>query len=205
MARGRPRLITLPTPPPKDACIVAQEPPKDRGDWIQTYTGIKFHPLDPQVQDIDINDIAHSLSNKCRYSGHCKKFYSVAEHSVYVSQYVARESALWGLLHDAGEAYLADVPRPIKPYLVGFSDLEATVMRVICQRFQIEAEEPEEVSRVDASMLADEMPVLMGKPAAPWDLPYPPLGVRIRCLAPEDAKNLFMQRFSEICRMRAFV
>ena len=77
-----------------------------RGDWIQTYLGIQFWPLDPRPEEVMLFDIAHSLSNMCRFTGHCREFYSVAQHSVIVSQNVPREDAAWGLLHDASEAYM---------------------------------------------------------------------------------------------------
>lgn len=72
-----------------------------KGDWMQTYTGRRFWPLDPVAGDIEIMDIAHALSNQCRYAGHTRFHYSVAQHSVQVSENVAPEHALWGLLHDA--------------------------------------------------------------------------------------------------------
>jgi hypothetical protein len=67
----------------------------ERGDWIQTATGRPFWPIDPRPEDIDIEDIAHALSMLCRFGGHCLRFYSVAEHSVLLSQYVAPEHKLW--------------------------------------------------------------------------------------------------------------
>src|SRR3990167_8105269 len=90
---------------------------KDRtGDWIQTYMGSAFYPLDPRPEDVDIRDIAHSLSLMCRFNGHCTKFYSVAEHSLHVVEGVAFTTN-WNtfemrraLLHDSAETYLSDVP-----------------------------------------------------------------------------------------------
>src|SRR5271165_7548492 len=87
-----------------------------KGDWIQTYTGRVMYPLDPRPEEINIIDIAHALSNLCRFTGHVRTFYSVAEHSVRVSQHCDPKDALWGLLHDASEAYLADMSRPMKRY-----------------------------------------------------------------------------------------
>ena len=84
------------------------------GDWIQTMSGVIFYPLDPRPEEIRIEDIAHALSHQCRFAGHCREFYSVAEHSVRVSRELPQEFMLWGLLHDASEAYLVDLPRPIK-------------------------------------------------------------------------------------------
>lgn len=81
---------------------------------ICTASGVQFWPLDPNADDLRIEDIAHSLANQCRFAGHCREFYSVAQHSVMVSEWVPRRFAMVALLHDASEAYLTDVPRPIK-------------------------------------------------------------------------------------------
>src|SRR5438128_12538670 len=84
-----------------------------RGDWMQTYTGRAFYPLDPRLDDICIEDIAHALSMLCRYGGQCQEFYSVAEHSVLMSYAVNPQHALWALLHDATESYMGDLIRPL--------------------------------------------------------------------------------------------
>lgn len=167
-------------------------------DWIQTFTGRQFWPTEPRAADVDIVDIAHSLAMQCRYSGHCKIFYSVAEHCVHVSHFLPPELRLWGLLHDAGEAYLTDVPRPIKPFLPGFKELEASVMRVICARYGLPRDEPAEVKRVDTAILADEMAQVMGPPPADWLLPENPLGVTIEGWMPERAKAEFLRRFDRL-------
>ena len=83
-------------------------------DEIVTYTGKIIKPLSPDPEKIDIVDIAHSLSNQCRFTGHTREFYSTAQHSVLVSEITDYDDALWGLLHDASEAYLSDIARPIK-------------------------------------------------------------------------------------------
>ena len=85
--------------------------------WVQTVTGKAFYPLKPDPSLISIEDIAWALSMQCRFAGHVLHFYSVAEHCVYISNSVPMEDALWGLLHDATEAYLTDVPRPLKPLM----------------------------------------------------------------------------------------
>jgi uncharacterized protein len=91
------------------------------GAWIQTVTGKQFWPMDAQPEEVDIEDIAHALSLPCRFNGHCKQFYSVAEHSIHVSRVVSNENAARGLLHDAAEAYLSYIPQPVKRELTLFS------------------------------------------------------------------------------------
>lgn len=88
-----------------------------KGDWMQTYTGRKFWPLNPRAEEVYIEDIAHSLALSCRFNGHCKVFYSIAQHSVLVSQIVKPTQQLIALLHDSAEAYLGDIIRPIKRFL----------------------------------------------------------------------------------------
>lgn len=168
-----------------------------RGEWIQTFTGRRFWPLDPRPEDISITDIAHALSMKCRYGGHCLAFYSVAEHSVLLSQHVAPAHALWALLHDAAEAYLADVPKPVKPDLPGWKALEAAVMASVCARFRLPADEPAEVKEADFRILADEKVAIMEDGPA-WSRLPAPLGAVIRCLPPAEAKRAFLDRFAEL-------
>ena len=108
-----------------------------KGDWMQTFTGKKFWPLDPRSDDVDIKDIAHSLALTCRFNGQCNLFYSVAQHSVFVSRLVTPSQALAALLHDSTEAYLGDIIRPIKLYLPEFKDIENNLEKAIFQHFSI--------------------------------------------------------------------
>src|SRR5687767_13374438 len=98
-----------------------------KGDWICTYQGIQFWPLDPKPEDVSIIDIAHALSNVCRFGGHSRWFYSVSQHSYYVSLYTRPENALYALLHDAPESYIGDCVRPLKPYLTNFQSIEDNI------------------------------------------------------------------------------
>lgn len=115
-----------------------------KGDWIETYTGIKFYPLDPRPEEVDIRDIAHALSLICRFNGHCKHFYSVAQHSINVIDAMKSggvtnpESLLCGLLHDAAEAYLADISRPVKPFLQGYRNAEDKLQYLIYKAYGLE-------------------------------------------------------------------
>jgi len=142
----------------------------DRGtNWIQTYTGRKFYPLDPYTEDVCLEDIAHSLAHQCRYTGHCNYFYSVAQHSVLVAQTIEKwgydkKTALCGLMHDASEAYIVDVPRPIKPFLTNYIQLEEKTMNVIKLRFDLPMKFDECVKRADSTLLNTERRDLMNDP-----------------------------------------
>lgn len=135
------------------------EPPPRKGDWIQTFTGVEFYPFDPRPEEIRIEDIAHALSMQCRYAGHCSKFYSVAEHSIRVAELLPMPLKLWGLLHDAAEAYLVDLPRPIKRHSeIGalYRVAEESLMRVIAERFGLSWPEPPEIDAADKALLCWE-------------------------------------------------
>lgn len=168
------------------------------GNWMQTFTGRQFWPLDPRPEEIDIDDIAVALSRACRYAGHCERFYSVAEHSVLVSQVVPPSDALAGLLHDATEAYLVDIPRPIKPFLVGYKDIEHRLWEVIAERFDVLPELPASVKTADNAVLLAEQQQILKPPPAPWCVPGDPADVIIRCLPPSEAERLFRMRFAEV-------
>jgi len=173
----------------------------DPHGWIQTYTGKKFHPLDPDPAAICIEDIAHALSMQCRFTGHVKRFYSVAEHSVHVARQVLVASprdAFWALMHDASEAYLLDLAKPVKrlPELAAYRDAEARVMRAICEAFDLPAEEPKPVKPADVRMLATEAAQLMAPLHRDWHQscePYP--GLVLACWAPEQAEREFLEMF----------
>ncbi len=144
-----------------------------KGDWIQTYTGVEFYPLDPRPEEIRIADIAHALSMQCRYTGHVRSFYSVAEHSFRVAEMCPPEYALWGLLHDAAEAYLVDLPRPIKRHSeIGrlYREAEDRIMIAVCERFGLTWQDPmpDPVERADKAMLWVESQALM-PPHPAWE------------------------------------
>jgi len=105
--------------------------------WIETYTGKKLYFLEPKPEQIDIEDIATALSNECRFGGHTKSFYSVAEHSILVATICPAPLALVGLLHDASEAYLRDIASPIKQYLANYKELEEKLMNANISFFKI--------------------------------------------------------------------
>lgn len=186
--------------------------PRGESDWIQTATGRQFWPLDPQPEEISIIDIAHALSNICRFTGHVRRFYCVAEHSVRVSyevewrlrgstEEVRRPLALWGLLHDATEAYLCDLARPLKRAPVFgplYKAFERTLMDSVCIRFGLDRVEPAIVKAVDNALLETERRDLMNRPPRPWRDPEPPLDEVIDPWPPQTAALAFLKRFAEL-------
>jgi len=178
------------------------------GDWCQTFSGVQFWPLDPRPEEIRIEDIAHALSLKCRFNGHCRIFHSVAAHSVWVSEKCDAPDALWGLLHDAAEAYLVDMPRPVKrcPEFAFYRELEDRTQRIICQKFGLSLDEPASVKLADARMLITEKRDIMGPPPAAWDVgqgldvdPYDDVNVE-HSWSPRNAEQGFLWRFRALTR-----
>jgi hypothetical protein len=167
-----------------------------KGDWIQTYTGKKFWPLDPIREDIDIADIAHALSNQCRFAGHCMHFYSVAEHCVHVSKVLPHEFALAGLLHDAAEAYLVDVPRPIKPFLKEYAGFEEVLITHIFARFNVSKSfNSKEIINADEAVLSAESYQVMSCPPVDWGISVPPADIKVQFWTPKKAEQNFLKRF----------
>ena len=162
---------------------------------MQTFTGRQFWPLDPRADEVDIIDIAHALSQLCRFGGHTRTFYSVAEHCVRVSIACHPTDALAGLLHDAAEAYVVDVPRPIKRNLIGYREIEGAVHRAICERFNIDYGMPGSVHVADNQLLATEARDLMSLPPNAWAPMPPPLSHVIVPLPAPRAKDWFLARF----------
>ena len=136
--------------------------------WIQTYTGLKFDFVELSAESVNINDIAHALSNICRYTGHTNGFYSVAQHSVLASLYVPKEDAFIALLHDATEAYLTDISKPLKVLLPQYCELEYKVYGVIAAKFGLPYKLPASVKETDLRLLATEKRDLLSKEPDEW-------------------------------------
>lgn len=174
-----------------------------RGDWMQTFTGRPFWPLDPQPDDLDCRDIAHALSMLCRYNGAVHVFYSVAEHCVLMSHAVAPENALWALLHDATEAYMGDLIRPLKQHMPTYRQAEDRLMAVICEWAGLDPVCPAEVKAADVRIMRDERDALMSSPQRPWGSldGVPALGVRVEGWAPAEAESRYFDRLGELLNL----
>ena len=168
--------------------------------WIQTHSGRRFNPTKPNPEAIVIQDVAHALSMQCRFSGHCREFYSVAQHSVLVSYVCDSNDALWGLMHDASEAYLVDVPRPLKRSgtFQAYIDFETGMQKAICKRFALPVKEPTSVKKADTILLATEARDLMSPLHSDWQQPVDPLPFIIEPWDHNRAKDMFMKRFFEL-------
>jgi hypothetical protein len=176
------------------------------GDWLQTNSGLALYPIDPRLEEIEIGDIAHSLANLCRFAGHSREFYSVAQHSVLVSYEIAPESALEGLLHDGSEYGFADLPRPIKrhPELQYYRRAEERLQQAIFKKFGCKWPMPEDVKRADNVLLITEQRDLMAPPPMAWkEQKTQPRPEPIVPWDPNTARRKFLERFVELTLGRA--
>lgn len=162
------------------------------GQTIRTFTGKYVDVLNPDPDTIDIIDIAHALSHMCRFAGHTPVFYSVAQHCIECTDALifpmSPKSNLTLLLHDASEAYLLDMPRPIKRHLKDYKALEENMMAVIAAKFNLEYPFPAFVKSVDNQMLEIEHSnLILGK--GPFEV-----------MSPTDAKTLFLYRYEQFTK-----
>ena len=172
---------------------------------IQTYTGKSFNPLAGENEDcgpIELMDIAHALSHLCRFNGHTKRFYSVGEHSLYVSTLLEHhEPAIqaWGLLHDAAEAYLGDMVRPIKQRMPEFKAIEDRLLQRIAKRFGLAWPIPNVVFDADDIMLATEFRDLMhSPPQTPLRMQPFPVVIPHHIGLPEVIRELFLTQAAKL-------
>ena len=168
------------------------------GNWMQTFTGKQFWPLDPRADEVYGIDIAHALSLQCRFAGHCKFFYSVAEHSCHVHDAAEPEDRLWALLHDAAEAYVVDIPRPLKKFIIGFAEIEQRVMLAVCEKYGMSPHEPSSIKYLDNRILATERDQIMAISDAAWDPLPPPLPITLVGWSPLEAKDQFLRRLGSL-------
>ena len=169
------------------------------GDWIQTYSGIQMYPLDPKENEIHIEDIAHALSMLCRFNGHTSEFYSVAEHCCHVHDILPHELKLTGLLHDASEAYLCDMPRPIKRspgFASEYLAAESRLMMVIAKKFDLQWPMHERVEQADNAVLATEARRLMAPLHPEWKDHYGAADIDLPLWSPIQARDEFLRRYA---------
>lgn len=184
--------------------------PGGQGSWIGLYSGRRLDPFDPHPEDIALEDIAHALSHAPRFTGHTTRHHSVAAHSVLCCRMVmqldvpAVHLLAWGvewqrqaLLHDASEAYLCDLARPVKyhPGMAAYRAAEARLQAAIFRRFGVAEEMYPEVKRIDDRMLVTEaQQLLTGQDLTDWQLERfgPPFEMQLAPWSPDDAKAAFL-------------
>lgn len=170
------------------------------GQWITTYSGCHFDYTTPSVEHIHITDIAQALSHECRFAGHLDQFYSVAQHSVLVSQIVPPLFALEALLHDAAEAYCKDIPAPLKALLPEYKRIEYKIDAVIRQRFGVCSWLSDVVKHADLIMLATERRDLDIDTGVVWPQldGITPSDINVFPLSPAQARHAFIARFDQL-------
>ncbi len=172
---------------------------KHTGSIVTYPSCTRIWPLEPDPRRIHIEDIAHALSNLCRYTGHVSDFYSVAEHCVRLCDYGPEDLKDWLLLHDASEAYFNDLAAPVKhqPELDKYREGEARMMRAVCDRFDLDPVEPENVKILDLAIRINEMRDLKGREPRkyeprPLDIPV------IKTWTPRRAKMEYLKRAEQL-------
>jgi hypothetical protein len=164
---------------------------------MQTVTGLAIDLVNFSETDVRLADISHALSMINRFTGHTKYPYSVAQHSVLVSRLVDERFALWGLLHDASEAYLNDLSTPLKSLCGEYMALEDHYMRTIAKKFGLKWPMPHEVKEADLRVLMAEKRDIV--PAGhEWGIPVDPANIDISPMTWQEAKKAFEDRYKEL-------
>jgi hypothetical protein len=171
--------------------------------WIETFSGVKINVFNPNPDHILIEDIAHALAMCTRFNGHLRYYYSVAEHCIHASLMCSEKNAMAALLHDASEAYLTDVPRPINQFLPAIKQIDDNLTTVILNKFGI-YEIPDEVKRIDRGLCLREAEY-SGMDVASWGEGHEQYGQLVNCFEPNhwdhiDAKRHFMSRYESLRR-----
>ena len=179
-------------------------------NWMQMASGIRFWVLTPDINSILLPDIAHALAFQCRFGGHTRKFYSVAQHCILVSNLVREDDVelkLAGLLHDATEAYLVDLPRPIKVQMPIYKETELRLEAVIAERFKISMDAFKYVKKYDEEALSIEARSLMAPMHPAWytssvqEMIDSPIHID-HYFSPEEAKAQYMELFNTLWMQR---
>lgn len=181
-----------------------------RGPWFLSSKGAQIYPFDLRPHEVDIEDIAHSLSRLCRFNGHCRHFYSVAQHSVYVAVHLPLELSFLGLMHDATEAYCGDLVRPIKRAIPMFQEIEDRIWGAIAVRFNLPIKLPAAVKEADSRALQSERRDLLAAHPWPWTIDQcaggetiQPYAQKIVPLRPGLAEEYFLNAFVNMRELHA--
>lgn len=169
------------------------------GPTIALHSGAYFDFEDPESSEFTIDDIAHALSLICRFTGQCIQFYSVAEHSIHASHIVPPGYEMEALLHDAPEAFIGDISKPLKMLLPDYKVIEDRAEVAVLGRFGITPPLSQQTKLADLKMLRVEQVQAMGNTDR-WPLvaELQATGVTLEFWQPEEAKRRFLARFEEL-------
>ena len=168
-------------------------------NWILSYTGKLFDLFGPDAEMIDPRDISHSLAHLCHFNGHTREFYSVAQHGCIFAELVPEEHKLMALLHDATEAYLGDMTRPLKQWMSDYRGFEDVIWMRVCERFDLALDLPASVHHADLIALATERRDLIPTDPAIWDclVGIEPMVETIRPWPAAEARLTYHQRLMD--------
>jgi len=169
------------------------------GPTILLFGGSYFDFESPETSDFTLEDIAHGLAMTCRFAGQCSRFYSVAQHSVHVSEFVPPEDAFAGLMHDTAEAFVGDVSKPLKEMLPQYKEIEKRVEAAIFARVGLSLPLAPSIKETDIRMLVTEQRQLM-RNRDDWDYTrgMTPLAFEIPTWSADEAKARFIDRFRSL-------
>ena len=180
-------------------------------NWIQTYSGAPFDFDNPEGHYFNVMDFAHALSMLCRYNGHTKRFYSVGEHLIRCSNLVPEKFAFEALMHDVSEAYMSDMPRPLKNIMGEYKTLEVRIETAIAKQFNLPVPMSPEVKECDNKILLIEREILMNDAPFPWNhygtTPYTRTEfwnsmLNVSAYTPDIVESKFINRFNELSAHR---
>lgn len=175
--------------------------------YVSTCLGNRFYPAAPNIDDVAVEDIAQGLAYQCRFNGQTQAFYSVAQHSLIVASLVPVHLRLAALLHDAAEAYLGDMVKPLKHFFPTFSVIENKMMAIIGERFAVTTFDTPEIKRADLIALATEKRDLMPNSTEPWPSikGLEPMTARIVPMEPQKAKAIFLETYFQLGAQRSTI
>jgi len=175
--------------------------------WLETFSGIQFRFNNPTPEMFSIEDIAHALSMLCRYNGHVKRFYTVAEHSVLMAYWMrdrgySKAEVFTALMHDCAEAYIGDMARPVKATMPRFKELERTIELVAAEKFPLMIYPfPKVIKNLDSRILKDERGQAMHPSDNVWGTDsLEPMNVTLRFWTPKQAKTRFLGMYTSLVR-----
>jgi uncharacterized protein len=182
---------------------LARGPDGRIGDYIRTYSGGRFWPLDPRAEDVKLEDVAHHLSLKNRFNGATRRPLTVAQHAVMLSKILEDRGlghlSYAALHHDDSEAFLPDVPTPVKPYLKGWHRIEAANMKAIAvEAFGVDPKQLKEIKPWDKSLATDEAACNLNHSTCSWKNRPPALGIIVEPWPPEQAEEAYLARHFEL-------